>query len=149
MENNLNTRNPNVLNKPARQSRPYPLKRPTRTQPYKEQKSENIFGAFDPHNQAYSSNEPSVQYDNIPSGYDGFFPKHNDRYNSGTNRSRDFSSTSGYDYTENSDSYMAQTTNYSDHSNQAQQSWQYPKEPQYNQQQYSNPQADYTNSMCM
>lgn len=144
MRNKLNTHNPNAFNKPVRQSRPYPLKRPTRVQPYQERTSENIFGAFDPHNQMHSSNTTPVQYDNIPSGYDGFFPEHSDRNDSGTNRSRDLSSTNAYDYAEDSGTYMAQTTNYSDQSNQAQQAWQYPKEPQY-----SNPQADYRNSMCM
>ena len=141
MRKNLGNRTRGVPNKPGRQARSYPLTRPIRAPLSHEPTVGNIFGAFDPYNQAYVSTKAEVQYDNIPSGYDGFFPKSTE-----TNRSRDFPSTTGYDYSQSSEPYVGQTTNYS---NQSQPMWQYPTEPQYDQQQYSNPQNEYIDPMCM
>lgn len=140
--------------------RSYRSQRPPWNQPSQsipEQTPQNPFGAFDPYNQSNYSSDPHsypstkrpVQYEDIPSEYDGFFPKRSCTYNDRPDNSEDFYSNSGNYPPWNTDSYPSQTSTYSDQSELSKPSWQYQTEPYYDQQSYSNAEPDYTNPMCM
>jgi hypothetical protein len=147
-------------NKPLEKPRPYRTQRPSWNQPsqsFHEQTPENPFGAFDPYNQAtyssdhlsYPSTKRAAEYEDIPSEYDGFYPKRSCTYNDRPDNTENFYSTSGNYQTWNTDSYASKTSNYVDQSGVSNSTWQHPTEPYYDQQPYSTSESDYTNPMCM
>ena len=132
-------------------SRPHRTQRPPWNQPPPtEQISENIFGAFDPYNQAiyptdprsYPSMKRQVPYEEIPSEYDGFFPKRSCTY---------YNQPDNANYTQWDTSYYPPPNpNYPDQTELSKPHWPLKNEPYYDQQQqYSQPEPDYNNQMCM
>ena len=130
-----------------------------------EQPSGNIFGAFDPHNQAiypssdnnyYPPTKRQATYEPYSHEYDGFYPKRTRTYENEDNNVQDYYSPDKNYYppstTSTYSNYPSETNNYNDSSSNAQHPWQYPSEPHFDQQQqqqYSNPDNSYMNSMSM
>ncbi len=155
-------------NKHSRKSRPYPSERSSyqqSSQAFDQQTSNDIFGAFAPNNQStfnsnsnsYSRTKHSIEYEENPNEYDGFYPKRSRTYKDEADNSQNFYPTEGFYYTpstlpgypSNSNQYSSQTTDYNNQSLTSEASWQYQTEPYYGQQQYSISESSYMNPMCM